>query len=109
LLPPTGKGPIYPPTPEKLDRDPEHAASGHAAAAPPRSVMNSRRFNWLNRIQGPAASSVDCERPVSGIARTKHHFQPAQMMLQRLDNLVRKGIVYINMAREQERSITRFF
>jgi hypothetical protein len=31
------------------------------------------------------------------------------MMLQRLDNFVRKGIVYINMAREQERSITRFF
>jgi hypothetical protein len=39
----------------------------------------------------------------------KHHFQLAQMMLQRLDNIVRKGIVYIDMAREQERSITRFF
>jgi len=31
------------------------------------------------------------------------------MMLQLLDDIVRKGIVYINMAREQERGITRFF
>ena len=45
----------------------------------------------------------------SEISRTKHHFQPAQMMLQLLDDIVRKGIVYINMAREQERGITRFF
>ena len=28
------------------------AASGHAAAAPPRSVMNSRRCNRFKRIQG---------------------------------------------------------
>jgi hypothetical protein len=39
----------------------------------------------------------------------KHHFQPAQMMLQLLDNLVRKGIVCIDMAREHERSIARLF
>ena len=31
------------------------------------------------------------------------------MMLQLLDDIVRKGIACINMAREQERSITRFF
>jgi hypothetical protein len=31
------------------------------------------------------------------------------MMLQLLDNIVRKGIVCINMAREQERSIARLF
>jgi len=31
------------------------------------------------------------------------------MMLQLLDNIVRKGIVCIDMAREQERSIARLF
>jgi hypothetical protein len=31
------------------------------------------------------------------------------MMLQLLDNLVRKGIVCIDMAREHERSIARLF
>jgi hypothetical protein len=30
------------------------AASGHAAAAPPSSVMNSRRFNWSNCIRSSA-------------------------------------------------------
>src|SRR5258705_8751510 len=48
-------------------------------------------------------------RPRSGIALTKHCFQPVQMMLQLLDNVVCKGIVCINMAREQERSIARLF
>jgi len=31
------------------------------------------------------------------------------MMLQLLDNVVCKGIVFINIAREQERSIARLF
>jgi hypothetical protein len=31
------------------------AASGHAAAAPPKSVMNSRRFNWSKSIRTPLA------------------------------------------------------
>ena len=39
----------------------------------------------------------------------QHCFQPAQMVLQFLDNIVRKGIVCIEMAREQERSIARLF
>src|SRR5262249_34705490 len=30
------------------------AASGHVAAAPPRSAMNSRRLNWSNCIRSPA-------------------------------------------------------
>jgi hypothetical protein len=31
------------------------AASGHEAAAPPSSVMKSRRFNWSNCIRSPAS------------------------------------------------------
>src|SRR5262249_13487483 len=42
------------------------------------------------------------EGACSGIAPTKHCFQPVQMMLQLVDNIVRKGIVFIDMAREWE-------
>src|SRR5262245_60841926 len=43
------------------------AASGHAAAAPPRSVMNSRRFNLPNCIRIPPARLQDIE--LAGISQ----------------------------------------
>src|SRR5260370_41796207 len=42
------------------------AASGHAAAAPPRSVMNARRCSWSNGIRSPPAGS---EQQDIGLAR----------------------------------------
>jgi hypothetical protein len=41
------------------------AASGHATAAPPRSVMNSRRFIRLLRLFGPAMSVRSSDRALS--------------------------------------------
>ena len=49
-----GTRPNYPDWPQAL-RLLRAAASGHAAAAPPRSVMRSRRLNWSNCIRSPPA------------------------------------------------------
>src|SRR5215831_17251138 len=57
------------------------AASGHATAAPPSSVMNSRRLNWSNCIQF-ATAGLDCrisngQGSVSGSRRVRRLYVAA--------------------------------